>query len=185
MVIMENWSWAFGFGGGVLMTFLYFKLAFKIHLRNKKVTITDKKPMDEAEAKRLEDEMFGDIRKANSRIKNTDHADLSKATTRANDVTEPFEGNSDIPDEDPILIEITKEERIELAKELADRMKNTVFMTAEHASRKWFQTVTHLKYIRPDNTYTFPYNMVFVGTDLLEIVGGIRREREAINGRDS
>ena len=175
--------WLFGaiFGGGVI--FLWLKIAFKITLRNKKITITDREK--EATADELEAEMFEEIRVANRKTHSNDIADLSKAIDRSNEQTEPFETNHDFPDDDPILIEISDEERIELAQKLAERMKNTVFMQAAEASRKWFKVVTHLKYIRPDNTYTFPYNMVFVGTDLLEIIGGIRREREAKNGGDS
>ena len=79
-------------------------------------------------------------------------------------------------------ISITKEERKEIIKQIAIRIKNIVFMQAEKRTIEIFDNfyiIDDLKLnIDETDKIKIDYNINFIGGDLIEILGGLRRNKK-------
>ena len=76
-------------------------------------------------------------------------------------------------------MKISDEEREAIIKELAERMKNIVYTTAEDKARAILSSIE--KSISHDTgaeEVNIIYTVTFIINDLLEIIGGLRRKKE-------
>lgn len=70
---------------------------------------------------------------------------------------------------------LTKKEREIVIETMAERIKNVVFMKAKNKAEQVINVAFKTHSLEEDSRLHMKYTITFVVTDLLEIVGGIRR----------
>jgi len=75
-------------------------------------------------------------------------------------------------------MKFTLEEREEMIREMAERMKDLVYMIAEDKVRESIDKIPDEAWEDGLNSITIMFPVEFVVFDLLQIVGGMRRGRK-------
>ena len=74
-------------------------------------------------------------------------------------------------------LELTEEEKNAVIKELAERMKDAVYMNAEKKAEKAINKILKLKELSPDEPIEIKYKFTFIINDVLQILGRVRRKK--------
>lgn len=73
---------------------------------------------------------------------------------------------------------LSQDEYNEVAKELGERIKNSIYMLADIKAREALIQLQDLDSVTGEDQIHINFDMVFVWQDIVEIVGGFRRKKE-------
>jgi len=73
-------------------------------------------------------------------------------------------------------LNLTKSEREAIIKELAERMKDIIYINAEKRAEETLNEILSMN-LKPNDPITIDYNIQFIFNDILQILGRIRRKR--------
>jgi len=79
-----------------------------------------------------------------------------------------------------VKLKLTPEEKNILITELAERMKDLVYMRAKDKAKEVTEKLLKTD-LNPEDEIIINYRMEMVGTDILQIIGRIRRQEEKWN----
>jgi len=75
-----------------------------------------------------------------------------------------------------VKLKLTPEEKNAVIKELAERMKDTIYMRAEDKAKEVIENLLKVSF-EPEDPIIINYQIEMVGTDILQILGRIRRKK--------
>jgi len=75
-------------------------------------------------------------------------------------------------------VRLTPKEKRLVIEEMAERMKDVVYMNALDQATRVYQQIPDYHWENPDNKITVDYHFTFVVNDMLQIIGRKRREAE-------
>ena len=75
-----------------------------------------------------------------------------------------------------VKLKLTKKEKNAVVKELAERMKDVVYMNAEEKAESAVNELLELD-LSPDSSININYKITFLLNDILQILGRIKRQK--------